>query len=418
MKWKLVKISSFTDVVTGGTPSTTVDEYWEKGTLPWLNSGDLNKGEINEASNFITELGLKYCSTKIMPPNTVLIALTGATTGVTAILNIDACANQSVTGILPSEKHNSRFLYYFLKSQREKILRKTWGGAQPHINQKYVKDFVVPLPPLNDQSHLANILTKAENLITQRKASIRLLDEYLKSTFLEMFGDPVKNEKSLTIIELGKLGNWKSGGTPSRKRDDFFKGNIIWITSGELNEMFISDSKEKITKEAILNSNASEIQVGSLLLGMYDTAALKSSINRKISTCNQAIAFAKLNESLCNSIYIFHTIQLGKDYFRSQQRGVRQKNMNLSMIKGIKIILPPIEEQSKFAQLVEKTESIKDQYKKSLQELENLYGSLSQKAFRGELSFNNEILMMAAEPDVPYSKNAGVDQLLSTHKLL
>ena len=287
---------------------------------------------------------------------------------------------------------------------KRKLINLSSKTAQPALSLGKIRSFEIPIPEqFEDQFHIANILGCAENLITQRKKSILLLDEFLKSTFFEMFGDPVKNEKRFKITELGKLGSWKSGGTPSRAKKEYFNGNVYWLTSGELNEMFISDSKEKISNDAISNSNAKEIPIYSLLLGMYDTAALKSSINLKIVTCNQAIAYAKLDDTLCNTVYVYFSIQIGKEYFRSQQRGVRQKNMNLSMIKGLKISLPPLGLQTQFANIVEKTEVLKAQYQFSLQELENLYSSLSQRAFKGELNAKDEEMLMAAEPIVKYT---------------
>jgi type I restriction enzyme S subunit len=140
------KISDFAEVITGGTPSTTKNEYWEGGDIPWLNSGELNKKYIYESKNFITELGLKNSSTRLMPPDTVLIALTGATCGLSALSKLEACANQSVTGILPSKSHIPEYLFHFLRTQRQRILDKAWGNAQPHISQAFVKDFVVQFP--------------------------------------------------------------------------------------------------------------------------------------------------------------------------------------------------------------------------------------------------------------------------------
>lgn len=258
------------------------------------------------------------------------------------------------------------------------------GGTVKFINKKTMGEIKIPLPPLEEQKHIAAVLSKAEALIAERKQSIQLLDAYLKSTFLEMFGDPVKNEKGLKKIALGELGIWKTGGTPSRKNVEYFNGDIPWITSGELETLYISDTKEKITIEAINNSNTKLIESGSILLGMYDTAALKSSITIGALTCNQAIAYSKLDESKCNTLFIYFQIQLSKDYFKSEQRGVRQQNMNLSMIKGLKVLYPKITLQTQFAQIVEKTEALKAQYKEHLQELEQMYGALSQKAFREE----------------------------------
>jgi len=105
-------------------------------------------------------------------------------------------------------------------------------------------------------------------------------------------------------------------------------------------------------------------------------------------SCNQAIAFSKLDDSKCNVLFVYWYIQIGKDFFRSKQRGVRQKNLNLSMVKSIPVFKTPLGLQNQFAAIVEKVESIKSRYKQSLTDLETLYGALSQKAFKGELDLS------------------------------
>jgi restriction endonuclease S subunit len=255
---KELKISEFADVVTGGTPSTSVKEYWENGKIPWLNSGELNKGYIYNAENFITEAGLKNSSTKMMPANTVLIALTGATCGLSAITKIEACANQSVTGILPSNNHIPEYLFHYLRRQRQRILDKAWGNAQPHISQAFVKNFKVPLPPLPDQLHIANILSKAENLIAQRKESIRLLDEFLKSTFLEMFGDAVNNEKKWNKSELKNYSKVRIGPFGSLlHREDYVQNGVPLVNPSHISEgkIFI-DPELTISKDKMKELSA------------------------------------------------------------------------------------------------------------------------------------------------------------------
>ena len=117
---------------------------------------------------------------------------------------------------------------------------------------------------------------------------------------------------------------------------------------------------------------------------MYDTAALKSSINKVELCCNQAIAFSKLNEKICNTLFIFYFIQLNKDELKKGQRGVRQKNLNLTMVKELKILNPPKEMQDTFANRFKKVLELKEiinNYKTS----NLLFISLIQKAFKGEL---------------------------------
>lgn len=388
---KELKISEFADVVTGGTPSTSVKEYWENGNIPWLNSGELNKGYIYNAENFITEAGLKSSSTKMMPADTVLIALTGATCGLSAISKIEACANQSVTGILPSKNHVPEYLFYYLRTQRQRILDKAWGNAQPHISQAFVKEFKVPLPPLSDQLHIANLLSKAENLIAQRKESIRLLDEFLKSTFLEMFGDPSTNRKKFTKGKIKDVVTEVKYGTSSPAEDEglypYLRMNNItpdgYMDYSKLKYINIVDDKEKekyvVRKgDLLFNRTNSKELVGKTGVFNEDSEMIIAGYLIRVRTNEKANPWFLWG--YLNSIH-------GKKTLLGMCKSiVGMANINAQELQGIKILIPPIELQTQFAQIVEKTEALKSQYQQSLQELENLYGSLSQKAFRGELA--------------------------------
>lgn len=183
-----------------------------------------------------------------------------------------------------------------------------------------------------------------------------------KSRFIELFGDPVSNKKGLPKVKLGEIGDWKTGGTPSRSNNEYYNGTIPWLSSGELNNIYCFDSIEKITETAIKESSAKIIPIGSLLLGMYDTAALKSTINMIECSCNQAIAYANLNENLVNTVYVYYCIQIGKEFYKSQQRGVRQKNLNLSMVKGLEILLPDLAPQNQFADFVKQVDKLKFEF--------------------------------------------------------
>ncbi|WP_241428057.1 restriction endonuclease subunit S [Clostridium saccharobutylicum] len=171
---------------------------------------------------------------------------------------------------------------------------------------------------------------------------------------------------NLLKAELGKVGEWKTGGTPSRSNNEYYNGNIPWLSSGELNNMYCFKSVEMITELAIKESSAKIIEKGSLLLGMYDTAALKSTINMIECSCNQAIAYSKLDEKLVNTIYVYYCIQIGKDFYKSQQRGVRQKNLNLSMIKGLEILMPDLKRQNQFADFINQVDKLKFEMQNSL----------------------------------------------------
>jgi type I restriction enzyme S subunit len=251
--------------------------------------------------------------------------------------------------VFDKEELDKTFFKHLISVALQEMEGLVHGATMKHITKQKFDSFQIPLPPLPQQKKIAAILDAADAYRQKTKALIAKYDELTQSLFLDMFGDPVKNEKGWEKTKLEKIGKWQTGGTPSRSKQDYFNGSIPWLSSGELNQMFTVDSKEQITELAIKESNTKIIEVGSLLLGMYDTAALKSTINLVPLTCNQAIAYSRLNEEIANTIYVYHIIQIGKDEFKKLQRGVRQKNLNLSIVKSIEILLPPLTLQNQFA---------------------------------------------------------------------
>lgn len=313
--------------------------------------------------------------------NDILIAWDGANAG-TVGFGLEGAIGSTLAKLVLIKKFYTPFVGRLLQSKFEFIRNTCTGATIPHVSKSALLSIQIPDICFQEQKRIADLLDKADALRKKNKELLAAYDELLKATFLDMFGDPVSNPKEWKRIKLGDFGNWRSGGTPSRTVKEYYDGNIPWLSSGELESLFVSESNEKITEKAISESAAKKIEIGSLLLGMYDTAALKSSINTSIVTCNQAIAFAKLDDTKINTLFAYTQIQLGKEFFRSKQRGVRQKNLNLSMIKSIELIYPPLSLQNKFACIVKNIEAQKVLVKQSLQESEDLFNGLVQNAFK------------------------------------
>lgn len=259
------------------------------------------------------------------------------------------------------------------------------GGSLLRARPAHVAKIKIPLPSLPEQRRISAILDKADVLRAKRREALAHLNILTQSIFFEMFGEPARNTKNLPLITLGDIGKWQSGGTPPRTHAAYFLGSIPWFSSGELQSMYVSDSSEKITPEALKITSAKPVPRGALMLGMYDTAALKASIAGADCSCNQAIAFASLNPELVETVFVYHAICIGREHFRRLQRGVRQKNLNLEMVRQIHIPLPPIIEQKSF---VERALWINDMAKThhySLGQVNTLFSSLQHRAFRGEL---------------------------------
>ena len=410
---KYEKLGSIFTITSGGTPLTSNREYYEKGNIPWVKTGDLKVKYLMEVPDSITKTGLENSSAKVFPPKTVLIAMYGATIGACSILKIAAATNQACGAILPNENVNEEYLYYYLSSVKQSFINKGVGGGQPNISATILKETKFPFIPISDQLHIANILSQAENLIVKRKESILLLDEFLKSTFLEMFGDPVGNEKGWEINSLGKFGSLKNGLNYTRNE----KGvSVRCLGVGNFKDL------SKLTDiESLTILNLSSVPSIDYFLKDGDLVFVRSNGNRElVGRCilvfpkAERVTFSgfciryRIEKAGIDSIFLSHLfrVPIFKKSMLQSGRGANIQNINQQILEGLKIPIPPLALQTKFAQIVESTEVIKAQYQSSLQELESLYGSLSQRAFKGELRAKDGEMMMAAETEPEYNRNS------------
>jgi len=284
-----------------------------------------------------------------------------------------------------------KYAYYFFRSpifinSLKPITKKSVNQASFNISNFENIDILIP-EKYADQVRIATVLSKVEALIKQRKESIDLLNEFLKSTFLKMFGDPVRNEMGWEEKKLSEIIKIGTGGTPSRQREsEFYNGNISWAKTTEVNGNYIYETEEKITDLAIRESNCKIYPTETILLAMYGQGKTRGNVGflRIEAATNQACAAIPPSENI-NQIFLFELLKHSYSYLRSLARGGNQENLNLSIVGNIKIIMPEIKLQNTFELIVIKTEDLKIQYQTSLRELENLFASLSQRAFKGEL---------------------------------
>jgi len=169
------KISEIGKCFAGATPKTSVNAYWENGTIPWMSSGEVNSGNIYETEKKITKLGFDNSSTKMIPSNSVVIALAGQgkTRGTVAITRIPLCTNQSLCAVVTGGRVNSDFLYYYLKTQYSKLRNLSSGeGTRGGLNLQMIGDFKIPIPPLSEQERIVSILDKFDSLVNDTKVGI------------------------------------------------------------------------------------------------------------------------------------------------------------------------------------------------------------------------------------------------------
>jgi len=187
-KYDVKTLGNLTKTTSGGTPKRNEKSYWG-GNIGWLKSGELNDGYIQEVEEFITVDGLNKSSAKLFPIGTLLIAMYGSTVGRLGILEIETSTNQAICGILNDKNQfETMYMFYFLKKIREKMLKDSFGGAQPNISQTYIKELELPLPPLNIQQkavkYLDEISEKIEKLKQVQKEKMESLIA-LKASILD-----------------------------------------------------------------------------------------------------------------------------------------------------------------------------------------------------------------------------------------
>ena len=290
---------------------------------------------------------------------------------------------------------NSRYVFYYLylnwcRGGTRKYQNKTTGILNLKL-EKYLDDLNIELPSKEEQDNIVSILDKADEIRTKKRLANDKLDEFLKSTFISMFGDPVKNDKSLPIAKVGGLTTLvSSGSTPLGGSSVYQDEGVLFIRSQNvlMNKFDFTDIAH--ISDEIYNSMArTQVQMNDVLLNI--TGASIGRIHRYMfkdkANVNQHVCIIRPVLDMVSPVYLEYCI--GNSNYQHnilrQNSGATRQAFNFEQIKGFKIPLPPIEEQNKFAQIVEKVEAQKQKNKEVIRQMDNLFNSLSQKAFKGEL---------------------------------
>ena len=402
---ELKRLGDIIKITSGGTPPKSKREYYDDGNIPWAKTGDLKVRHLSKIPDSISQLGLDNSSAKIFPVNTVLIAMYGATIGNCSILKTSAATNQACAALLPNEEVNEEFLFFFLSSIKSELIKKGVGGGQPNISATILKDIKIPLPSLTDQIRIAGLLTQAENLITQRKESILLLDILLKSTFVEKFIDI-----DFPLIKLHEISSKITDG--EHAKPEYIETGMPFISVKNISKGFLNFDDCKFVSEeshAKFNKRCNpefEDIIYTKVGATYGRAVVVKTTNP--FSLYVSVALIKPDKTKVNSYFLKAAINhpFVKRQADKSIKGAGVPDLHLIEIKSFKIPFPPMLQQIEFANLVEKVELLKSEYQASLKELENMYGVLSQKAFKGELKVkeytNNEVLGMVAETDGGY----------------
>ena len=185
-----VPVKSFTSVVSGGTPNRNVSEFWNNGSIRWVKTTELQNNVICNTDEKITQAGLDNSSAKIIPPNTVLIAMygQGKTRGMTGYTSIECATNQACACILPCEQFNQNYLWRYMILSYDKLRDMAKGGNQPNLNIGIIKNFPVLKPPIELQNDFAAFAERVDQQKQTIQQSLEKLELMKKALMQEYFG--------------------------------------------------------------------------------------------------------------------------------------------------------------------------------------------------------------------------------------
>ena len=274
-----------TKITSGGTPLTKRDDYYGGG-IPWLRTQEVNFGNIYSTEKTITELGLKNSSAKIIPEDSVIVAMYGATAGRSAINKIPLATNQACCNlIIDNNKADYRFVYYYLVNSYEKLLSAAVGAAQQNLGSKQISAMTINLPPLYQQKKIADILSSLDEKIELNRRMNETLEQLGQTLFRHYFVDKAKQSNgNIQTIPLGKKFHPKRGR--SLQARDMICGDTPVISGGLKSAGFHNEANTTAPVITISASgaNAGFVSVWGEPVWSADSSYIDSTITKYVYT--------------------------------------------------------------------------------------------------------------------------------------
>lgn len=388
--WKWARLGEVCEVVSGfGFPLKHQGNSNQE--IPFYKVSDMNlagneKEMINHNNSLSREevVTLKY---RIYPSNTIIFPKIGAAiaTNKKRLLTKPSIFDNNVMGLISSDNVSFSFLYYWMQS----FNISSWASQSqpPSIRKSTVENYKIPLPPLSTQHKIVEILEEADNLRKLRHQADEKMENVIPSLFVEMFGDPATNPKGWEVRKMGEVCDVRDG---THDTPQYQANGIPLITSKNLigdnidfeNVQYISEEDHnKIIQRSLVEN-------GDILFAMIGTIGNPVIVNANKVFSIKNVALLKFkNASLLINYYQKHLLNnlsvINK--MTTSSRGVTQKFVSLNILRNFQIPLPPLLLQQEFAKLVEDIEAEKARQAESGKKLDELFNSLMQRAFIGEL---------------------------------
>ena len=386
MTMKLVRLGDVCEVVSGSTPKSNIPEYWD-GELKWITPAELNDDSyvVYDSVRHITDLGVQKTGLKPFPAGTVILS-SRAPIGKTAIAGCEMYCNQGFKNLICSEVIDNHYLYHYLSAKTEYLKSLGRGATFKEISKSIIENIEIPLPSLEEQRKQADQFEQINQLISLRKMQIYKLDQLVKSRFIEMFGDPVTNERGWHVKPLLEMGSCKNG------MNFHYEDNGV-----EINCLGVGDFKDHTTindTSLLPTVSLNEMPYDEYLLKDDDIVFVRSNGNKSLVGRSVAvypglvpttfsgfcIRFRKTDDTIVIP-YLLQVLKAESIRQKMVGRGANIQNLNQQILGTLVIPVPPIILQNQFAEFIKQVDKSKFDLKQSLEKLETLKKSLMQQYF-------------------------------------
>ncbi|WRC01167.1 restriction endonuclease subunit S [Helicobacter pylori] len=386
LNWQKVRLGDIAEIIGGGTPSTQVTSFWN-GSINWFTPTEIGITKyVYKSQRTITPLGLKKSSAKLLPIGTILLT-SRASIGDCAILKEVATTNQGFQSLIPLEKINNEFLYYLILTLKNKLLKLASGSTFLEVSPNKIKNLLIPLPPLNEQIAIANILSGLDRYLYALRALILKKECVKKALSFELLSQRKRLKgfnQAWQKVRIGDIGITISG-LVGKTKQDFINGNAKYITFlNVLNNVIIDTSilenvkiypneKQNSFKKYDLFFNTSsetpkEVGMCAVLLDDIDQVFLNS-------FCFGFRIFDKAVDSLFLS-YLINS-EIGRKAFENLAQGSTRYNLSKSGFNNVCLFLPPLNEQIAIANILSALDNEIISLKNKKRQFENIKKALN-----------------------------------------
>lgn len=371
-----IKLGELVSIIGGGTPDRSNQDFWG-GDIPWATVKDFKTLEISSTLERITEDGLKGSAANVAATGSIIVP-TRMALGKAAINTVPVAINQDLKAlrVLDPEVVDRDYLFRFLLSKSTYLESQGQGATVKGITLNVLRDLDVPLPPLLEQQRIATILGKADKLRCKRQEAIRLTDEFLRATFIDLFGDPVTNSHGWPTQPLASLGTLDRGVSKHRPRNDpsLLGGDYPLIQTGDVANCdgyiraFTSTYSEKGLRQSKLWPE------GTLCITIAANIAKTGILLFPACFPDSVVGFSAADRPTVE--YVRFWLSFLQKTLEANAPASAQKNINLAILRELQIPEPPRDRVERFAAAVEKVEAIRTAQRQSVDEGQKLHRAL------------------------------------------